>query len=415
MRRGILAPPRFRLKRGGMMKRFKLSALLLCLVFCLSACTQTELPDAPSESLGDSSLPGSDIISQSKTEPEPYKITLNDELMKTNNVNAMNGGYIMEEERYIVYRHPADNGRLYRYEKATGAVKVLYNTTALNGFLHSIQFFDNKIYFVTRAESDESPTLYCTDIEGESLERLIENVGDDYIVTDDMIYYTTYRESNEAIFYLYRYDRKRKESALMRPGQCEYLNLVGDELYFVDYAFTGGITGGGGMICKINVKTNNYKEIPIYDQQGMALAYIERFFYLDGSFYFMTNIDEKGVNTGLMSYNLETEKINQLINIENFHEIIQKEYPHSMINEFGILNPNDYYIEFFSGDDSGYRVYTLIQVKDQKNIVQSQIDGDHIGGNILLFVEGKAVLYEPFKNDGQVIGGEKLMVKAGET
>lgn len=413
MRRGILAPPRFRLKRGGMMKRFKLSALLLCLVFCLSACTQRELPDAPSESLGDSSLSGSDIISQSKTEPEPYKIALNDELIKANNANRRNGGYIMEEERYIVYRHPADNGRLYRYEKATGAVKVLYNTTALNGFLHSIQFFDNKIYFVTKAESDESPTLYCTDIEGESLERLIENVGDDYIVTDDMIYYTTYRESNGEIFYLYRYDRKRKESALMRPGQCEYLNLVGDEIYFVDYTFTGeSIISGGGIICKINIRTNECEEVLLAsDGFKGELTGVGRLLAVNNKLFFtattgiVTGDDIVDNNYLFVSYDLQKQKIEIIYTISNFNEI-------AGINEivycpFSVLIDDHYYIYLNGTKDCAL----LESVSGQLKLCwKSENRG------LIYIVENEPVVCGP--SEGNILYGEKakkLMVKAGET
>ncbi len=391
------------------MKRFKLFALFLCLIFCLSACTQTELPDDPSESLGDSSLPGSDIISQSKTEPEPYKITLNDELMKTNNANRRNGGYIMEEERYIVYRNPVDNGKLYRYEKATGAVKVLYNTTALNGFLHSIQFFDNKIYFVTKAESDESPTLYCTDIEGETLERLIENVGDDYIVTDDMIYYTTARENDGGIFYLYRYDRKRKESALMRPGQCEYLNLVGNELYFVDYTFTGeSISSGRGIICKINVITNEIEPIQITDEIGNAIDNCERLFYFNDSLYFDSYIGPFGEGiSSLCVYNLDTQKMEVLTDTQKLYSLTQTD--DFEIFQFYVLDRSDIYIYL-----SGIHDYAIIQLKDGEIIVHKEynINTDHLGyrSHNLYLLNNSPVVY----GSTEIIGGEKLMVKAGE-
>ena len=385
------------------MKTAKLLALCLCLPLCLTACTQAE----PSESSSESSSVSSSSESQSKE--EPYKITLTDELVRANNANARNGGYIMEEERYIVYRNPADGGKLYRYEKETGEAKILYNTTATNGFLHSIEFFDNRIYFVTRTATDEVPTLYSVDIEGENLERIIENVGDDYILTNDAIYYTSAYDEGGAYFYMYKYDRKTGKSELMRNRQSEYLNLVGDEIYFVDYTFTGeSETSGSGIICKINVKTNEFETVPVYDEQGREAYYIGRLFYYNGKLYFKAHVGslESSVSS-LLAYDLSTKKIKTLTNTKDLYSLTQTDQ--FEVYQFCVLDENDIYVYL-----SGIHDYAIIQLKDDEVITHKayEINTDQLGyrSHRLCIIEKKPIAYISTK----IIGAEKLMVKAGE-
>lgn len=385
------------------MKTAKLLALCLCLPLCLTACTQAE----PSESSSESSSVSSSSESQSKE--EPYKITLTDELVRANNANARNGGYIMEEERYIVYRNPADNGKLYRYEKETGEVKVIYNDNVTK--IHSIKFFDNRIYFVTRTATDEVPTLYSIDIEGENLERIIENVGDDYVLTNDTIYYTTYRESNGAIFYLYSYDKKNGKSSLMRAGQTERLNLVGDDIYFVDYTFTGeSETSGSGVICKINVKTNEVEAIPIVQQQIGEISHIGKLFCVDNILYFTANVNNKGLYTSLLSFDLKTGKTTQIVDIDTFYEITNTKS--IRIENYAILSSDNYYVNLAGAD------YSIIQILNQKTIVHKDydntIDSNLINGKALFILEGKPVAVDYERVDEDDFGCEKLMVKAGE-
>ena len=385
------------------MKTAKLLALCLCLPLCLTACTQAE----PSESSFES--PSVSSSSESQSKEEPYKITLTDELVRANNANARNGGYIMEEERYIVYRNPADGGKLYRYEKETGEAKILYNTTATNGFLHSIEFFDNRIYFVTRTATDEVPTLYSVDIEGENLERIIENVGDDYILTNDAIYYTSAYDEGGAYFYMYKYDRKTGKSELMRNRQSEYLNLVGDEIYFVDYTFTGeSETSGSGIICKINVKTNEFETVPVYDEQGREAYYIGRLFYYNGKLYFKAHVGslESSVSS-LLAYDLSTKKIKTLTNTKDLYNLTQTDQ--FEVYQFCVLDENDIYVYL-----SGIHDYAIIQLKDDEVITHKayEINTDQLGyrSHRLCIIEKKPIAYISTK----IIGAEKLMVKAGE-
>ena len=382
------------------MKTAKLLALCLCLPLCLTACTQAEPSESSSES---SSVSSSSESSQSQSKEEPYKITLTDELVRANNANARNGGYIMEEERYIVYCNPADNDKLYRYEKGTGEVKVIYNDNVTQ--IHSIKFFDNKIYFVTRAVTDEVPTLYSVDIEGKNLEQVIEGVGDDYIVTSDTIYYTSYRESNGAIFYLYRFDRKSEKSTLMRPGQCEYLNLVGDEIYFVDYTFTGeSETSGSGVICKINVKTNEFETVSVYDEQGREVHYIERLFYVDNILYFTARVGTFGNSFfAFLSYDLNKGAVETIATISDFDKT-------TGINQitfcpFIVLNNDHFYFCL-----NGVNGCAVVELKNNQMNVQWKRGAGQ--GGLLYIVENKPITYEP--SQGLIIGAEKLMVKAGE-
>ena len=391
------------------MKTAKLLALCLCLPLCLAACTQA----GPSESSSESSSVSSSSESQSKE--EPYKITLTDELVRANNANARNGGYIMEEERYIVYRNPADGGKLYRYEKETGEAKILYNTTATNGFLHSIEFFDNRIYFVTRAVTDEVPTLYSVDIEGENLERVIENVGDDYIVTSDTIYYTSYRESNGAYFYMYKYDRKTGKSELMRNLQSEYLNLVGDEIYFVDYTFTGeSLTSGSGAICKINVKTNKVEAIPMIDEQGRDIYRIGRMAYFNEKLFFTAHITgptEDSTIPSFYTYDLSKQKIERIIT--EFDLLKEASNQESGSWYFIIKGTDDYF--FYIGNSNSYTVFSWKNGKTTVLFNGDKGNQKYLKSMILLTMEGNPVTYgvtnEP---DDKIIGGEKLLVKAGE-
>ncbi len=389
------------------MKTAKLLALCLCLSLCLTACTQAE----PSESSSESSSVSSSSESQSKE--EPYKITLTDELVRANNANARNFGYIAEEEKYIVYRNPADNGKLYRYEKATGTVKILFDKN--NGFLHSIKFFDNRIYFVTRTATDEVPTLYSVDIEGENLERVIEGVGDDYIVTNDTIYYTSYRESNGAYFYMYKYDRKTGKSELMRNRQSEYLNLVGDEIYFVDYTFTGeSLTSGSGVICKINVKTNKVEAIPMIDKQGRDIYRIGPMTYFNEKLFFTAHITsptEDSTIPSFYTYDLSKQKIERIIT--EFDLLKEASNQESGTWYFIIKGTDDYF--FYIGNSNSYTVFSWQNGKTTVLFNGDKGNQKYLKSMILLTMEGNPVTYgvtnEP---DDKIIGGEKLMVKAGE-
>ena len=389
------------------MKTAKLLALCLCLSLCLTACTQAE----PSESSSESSSVSSSSESQSKE--EPYKITLTDELVRANNANARNFGYIAEEEKYIVYRNPADNGKLYRYEKATGTVKILFDKN--NGFLHSIKFFDNRIYFVTRTATDEVPTLYSVDIEGENLERVIEGVGDDYIVTNDTIYYTSYRESNGAYFYMYKYDRKTGKSELMRNRQSEYLNLVGDEIYFVDYTFTGeSLTSGSGVICKINVKTNKVEAIPMIDKQGRDIYRIGPMTYFNEKLFFTAHITsptEDSTIPSFYTYDLSKQKIERIIT--EFDLLKEASNQESGTWYFIIKGTDDYF--FYIGNSNSYTVFSWQNGKTTVLFNGDKVNQKYLKSMILLTMEGNPVTYgvtnEP---DDKIIGGEKLMVKAGE-
>lgn len=309
----------------------------------------------------------------------------------------------MEEKKYVVYSNASDNDKLYRFEKETGEVKVIYNDNVTE--IHSIKFFDNRIYFVTRTATDEVPTLYSVDIEGKNLERAIEGVGDDYIVTNDTIYYTSYRESNGAIFYLYRFDRKSEKSTLMRPGQCEYLNLVGDDIYFVDYTFTGDSpTSGSGVICKINVKTNEVEAIPIVNENGQQTYSIGRLFLFKNKLYFTALVGTFGNSFfAFLSYDLNKKTAETIATISDFDKT-------TGINQitfcpFIVLNNDHFYFCL-----NGVNGCAVVELKNnQMNLEWKRGAGQ---GGLIYIVENKPITYEP--SQGLIVGAEKLMVKAGE-
>ena len=163
----------------------------------------------------------SDPLSQ--TDPEATNITENE------NAQVETGTYVCEYKDYILYRNTNDNGSLYRYNVKDNSYIRLFGENAFP-FLHSIKVFEEMVYFVTKTETDTTPTLYRISINGGKAERLIEHVCDDYAVTKDAIYYTGFQCPchNGADYLLHKYTFADKKADTLVDDKRTYLqfNLI---------------------------------------------------------------------------------------------------------------------------------------------------------------------------------------------
>ncbi len=157
----------------------------------------------------------------------------NDEPQEIKKTQVETGTYLCEYKNYIFYRNTNDNGSLYRYNVDDDTYIRLFDKN-INPFLHSIKVFDEQVYFVTRTETDASPTLYRVSVNGGDAERLIENVCDDFCVTEDAIYYTGYQCPTHygGDYQLHKYTFADKKADILLDLHCyQQFNLKDDKIY----------------------------------------------------------------------------------------------------------------------------------------------------------------------------------------
>lgn len=155
------------------------------------------------------------------------------------------GTYVCEYKNYIFYRNTNDNGSLYRYNIDDDSYIKLFDENA-NPFLHSIKVFNEYVYFVTCTETDTAPTLYRISIDGGNAERLVENVCDDFCVTEDAIYYTGYQcpAHYGADYQLHKYTFTDKKSDILLDSRCyQQFNLIDNKIYCLVISDDGSAYG----------------------------------------------------------------------------------------------------------------------------------------------------------------------------
>ena len=318
-----------------------LSLTAVCLsVFLLASCTQTgtDEPSVPS-------LPSSSESSQSQSaeDPDSLEIKLTPEILQQNQANLYSCYYMTQDARSYYYRHPI-KGTLYRYDKETGRQKELFDQGPTNrGFLYGIQVYEDRIYFCTIAENDQTNTLYSIDRNGGNLTRVLNNIGLGYIFTPDYIYYNANRDPESGIDNtLYQYDRKTGESKRLLNSQCEYLQLVGDYIYYIDWSFTEESFESGSVICRYNLKTGEREVIDVQKGYEKRLVSYEQLLFLDGYLYFRCAQGETGAaETVVLRHNLETGVTEEIIAASEFAEAGLQ--PSPSIHYYSLVNADEIY------------------------------------------------------------------------
>ncbi len=394
-----------------MKKLLSLTALCLSL-FLLASCTQTET-DEPSVS----SLPGSSESSQSQSaqDPDSLEIKLTPEILQQNQANLYSCACITQDARSYYYRHPI-KGTLYRYDKETGKQKELFNknlTYSDNGFLHSIKLYEDRIFFVTRTSEDQAPTLYSIDRNGGNLIKHISNVGDDYHLTKDYIYFTTMADPQTGEWFtLYRLERKTGKVIQLLSHQCEFLNFVGDDIYYTDGTFTEETVETGRLVCKYSLKTGERTVLDVQNSYPETLSSFLNLYYLDGSLYFLAaQTDGNFSENGVFRYDLKSGKTEKIITVL---ELIQNGAPkETQMLYFTVVNANHFWVYGQSNDvDPEIETqYVLAEIKDGKiNLIQSSLNTKRRALFQPYFSNEKAVLVSTScdKDNLKIIGLEEL-------
>ena len=377
------------------MKTAKLLALCLCLPLCLTACIQAEPSENSSESPSVSSSSESSQ-SQSAEDPDSLEIKLTPELLEQNRMNQRNAFYITEDARSYYYRHPI-KGTLYRYDKETGKQKELFNknlTYSDNGFLHSIKLYEDRIFFVTRTSEDQAPTLYSIDRNGGNLVKIISNVGDDYIPTKNFLYFTTAADPETDLWFtLYRLEWKTGEIKKLLNAECEFLNLVGDTLYYIDWTFTEESFDSGSVICKYNLTTGKREAINVQSSYPKRLSSFEGLYFLDDVLYFRASQGEINASeSAVFSYDLNSGITKKIISVS---DLVQNgARPGTRIYYLTVLTPDHFLIYAETNDvqQNTIQQYTLAEIKNgQKTLTQNPLNPT------------QRILFQPYYSNKTVI------------
>lgn len=296
-------------------------------------------------------------------------IPMTEELVQQCNLtNSYTCRFVVEDMEYIYYRHPTDKAHIYRYEKETGEQTVLFDQN--NGFLHGIKLHQDKLYFVSVippkgnvvTEGDSNmppPSLYCMDKDGQNLQKLLDNVGDDYLLLGDDIIFNTYAEENGAWFHMYQYNTKTGELKELVDGESLHLVLVGREIYYIDYEPDGSsIYSGGGELSKINLDTNEITQIDLPkehpDENHVNFVGLSR---LGGKLYFyVTFFTEDRGDQWFCSYDIESGRTERIIPVEELSK--GQDTKNASLWSYYVAAENHFY--FFLAATS----YTVVRVKD---------------------------------------------------
>ncbi|MGI6005616.1 MAG: DUF5050 domain-containing protein, partial [Christensenellales bacterium] len=294
--------------------------------------------------------------------------------------------------------------------KSTRQFDILFDKTEYT-FLHSLYKKDNFLYFVSKiAATDEHPSLYRLDLEAQNnYERLIENVGDDYIVTDNYIYYTSAIEDNGDIFYMHRFDVSTRKSELLLDYECKYLNWGGDCIYYIDYYFDGqSIDSGSGIIKKIDVDTLEVEAVA-FPENEWSIGTITNLYYSNNRLYFIASTpmddSENDYEDVLFELDLQSQTLRFVASCRTLlgdavgTGLYLWDY---IVNEDGILF-------FIAGAD-----YSIVHLSEEGVVemikeYDESIDSKILASKLLYAIDGKPVAYEITNtSDDNIIGAEYL-------
>ena len=306
----------------------------------------------------------------------------NNEQQEIKKTQVETGSYVCEYKNYIFYRNTNDNGSLYRYDTNDDSCIKLFDENA-NAFLHSIKVFDEKVYFVTKTDTDSSPTLYRISIDGGEAERLVENVCDDFAVTEDAIYYTGYQcpAHYGADYQLHKYTFADKKSDILLDLHCyKAFNLIDDKIYCAVI----NDDGTAYELAYFDIATQTTIKIDTGEVDGIQYAVSAN----DGKIIYFTSAD------ALYSYNTATQKI-----------AIIAENCNSMHN---IRAVSDDLVYFTANRGEGKKIY---QYKDK--IISEYTELELISADRMEVVDGKPVFFNSSSvGENKIEGDDRLNIVA---
>lgn len=286
------------------------------------------------------------------------------------------GTYVCEYEDYIFYRNTNDNGSLYRYNTKDDSCIKLFDEN-YNAFLHSISVYDNYVYFVTRVESDKTPALYRVSIDGGKAERLFDNVGDDYVITENAIYYTDYSNNND-IFALHKYNCIDNIDVLLDTAEYGHFNLIDGKIYCrkINQAYNEF------LFVEFDLTTEKAEIIAETDVQYAVTA-------KNGKIIYFTDSEK------LLAYNTATKELKTLA--EGYGRI------------WGVRAASDELIYFTAVKDFDYENEKIYQYKEGKVSEYTEEQYEKISSMEL--IDGKPVFFSSSSTGGnKILGDDRLNV-----
>ncbi|MEE0808380.1 MAG: DUF5050 domain-containing protein [Acutalibacteraceae bacterium] len=277
----------------------------------------------------------------------------------------------------MFYRNTNDNGSLYRYNIKDDTYIKLFGENR-NSFLHSITVFDEQVYFVTRTETDRSPTLYRIPINGGNAERLIENVCDDFAVTEDAIYYTGYQcPTHHGDYQLHKYTFADKKADILLDLHCyQQFNLIDNKIYCLVINDEGSAYG----LAYFDIATQTTVRIDTGDADGFDNAVSAN----GGKIIYLN------MNGFLCSYNIETKEFNEITN--DFDRIAF------------MAAANDDLLFFTAWTNQEKKVYQY-----KKGIISEYTDGKLYQNDLLEVVDNKPILMSSANTNGNKIEGDSRL------
>lgn len=296
---------------------------------------------------------------------------------KIKKTQVVTGTYVCEYNEYIFYRNTNDNGSLYRYNTKDDTYIKLFGENR-NSFLHSITVFDEQVYFVTRTETDRSPTLYRIPINGGNAERLIENVCDDFAVTEDAIYYTGYQcPTHHGDYQLHKYTFADKKADILLDLHCyQQFNLIDNKIYCLVINDEGSAYG----LAYFDIATQTTVRIDTGDADGFDNAVSAN----GGKIIYLN------MNGFLCSYNIETKEFNEITN--GFDRIAF------------MAAANDDLLFFTAWTNQEKKVYQY-----KKGIISEYTDGKLYQNDLLEVVDNKPILMSSANTNGNKIEGDSRL------
>ena len=350
-------------------------ALVLSVALCFTGCNEIPV-DTQKE----------DGINSQQSNNSEIKENLQEE--NDTKINIVTGINVCEYKDYIFYRNTNDNGCLYRYNIKNNSYTRLFDKN-YNAFLHSISVYDEYVYFVTKTVTDTTATLYRMHIDGGDYERILENVGDDYVIIENAIYYTDMGTLSNH-FALHKYTLTDKTDVVLQENENSYLILKDDKLFFTTVKYS--LTGFEISLNLLNLADDSINEVPIGDisdiHYATSLNNCENIFFV--AYY---NKDKPR----FACYNTKTGEI----------KILSEEF--DGFTRMSVVSDN---LVYFQARKNGVR--NIYQYLDGKISLYTAIEAK--GTHSIETVNGKPVLFSD-SNSGKekIIGDDRLNVVVKES
>lgn len=141
--------------------------------------------------------------------------------------NANLSSLVTADDEWIYYRNPDEYGHLYKIDQYGNNKTLLVEKKAV----HGLYVIEDTIYFACyeKGEKGSIMSVYSANKNGSKLEKLFEGKGDDIVVTQNFIYYSSYPEPD---FCLHRYNIKTKEIEQLNSSYSKSFNIVNSQLFY---------------------------------------------------------------------------------------------------------------------------------------------------------------------------------------